>query len=99
LVSLVKKNNANFHVLGLFIPKNEFRAKKKFRLPRGVASLAVGFWTKFETQLAQPCLVLESWNFGYKPYLTHIGLPHTQNFEIQLPKGSHPREVFRGFAV
>jgi hypothetical protein len=31
--------------------KNELRAKKNFRLSRGVA---VGFWTKFEAQLAQP---------------------------------------------
>jgi hypothetical protein len=43
---------ANFHVLVFFIPKNEFRAKKMFRLSRGVA---VGFWTKFEALLAQPC--------------------------------------------
>jgi hypothetical protein len=38
--------------------KNEFRAKKNFRLSRGVARIAgvaVGFWTKFEAQLAQPC--------------------------------------------
>jgi hypothetical protein len=48
LVSLAKKIFiANFHVLEHFIPKNE----KKIRLPRGVA---VGFWTKFEAQLAQP---------------------------------------------
>jgi hypothetical protein len=39
-----KKKIANFHV--------KFRAKKKFRLSRGVAG---GFWTKFEAQLAQPC--------------------------------------------
>jgi hypothetical protein len=52
---LQKKIIANFHVLGLFIPKNEFRAKKLFRLSRDVAGLAVGFWTKFEAQLAQPC--------------------------------------------
>jgi hypothetical protein len=43
-----KKIIANFHVLGLFIPKNEFKAKKKFRLSRGLAG---GFWKKFETQL------------------------------------------------
>jgi hypothetical protein len=43
---------ANFHVSGLFMPKNEFRAKKYFRLSRGVAG---GFWTKFEAQQAQPC--------------------------------------------
>jgi hypothetical protein len=57
LVSLAKKNIAYFHVLGLFIPKNDLRAKKKIRLSRSVAG---GFWTKFEAQLAKPCLVLES---------------------------------------
>jgi hypothetical protein len=38
--------------------KNEFRAKKNFRLSRGVAGIAGvagGFWMKFEAQLAQPC--------------------------------------------
>jgi hypothetical protein len=51
LVSLAKKIFffiANFHVLGLF----------NFRLSRGVAGVAgvaVGFWTKFGAQLAQPC--------------------------------------------
>jgi hypothetical protein len=34
-----------------YTQKNEFRAKKKFRLSRGVA---MGFCTKFEAQLAQP---------------------------------------------
>jgi hypothetical protein len=43
-----KKITANFHVL---YRKNEFRAKIFFHLSRGVA---VGFWTKFEAQLAQP---------------------------------------------
>jgi hypothetical protein len=48
-----KKIIGNFHVLGLFILKiRVYRAKKKFRLSRGVAG---GFWTKFEAQLAQPC--------------------------------------------
>jgi hypothetical protein len=32
---------AYFHVLGLFIPKNKFKAKKNFRLSRGVASVTV----------------------------------------------------------
>jgi hypothetical protein len=51
-------NNFFFHFSRYFphIPyvasKNEFRAKIKFRLTRGVA---VGFWTKFEAQPAQPC--------------------------------------------
>jgi hypothetical protein len=49
---LQKKIIAIIHVLGLLYRKNEFRAKKKIRLSRGVA---VGFWKKFEAQLAQPC--------------------------------------------
>jgi hypothetical protein len=52
LVATAKKNIANFHVLGLFKPKNGLRAKKNFRPSRGVAG---DFWTKFEAQLAQPC--------------------------------------------
>jgi hypothetical protein len=32
---------ADFHVLGIFIPKNKFRSKKKSRLSRGVAVVAV----------------------------------------------------------
>jgi hypothetical protein len=43
---------ANLHVLGQFIPKNEFRAKKNIRLSHGVAGIAECFWTKFEAQLA-----------------------------------------------
>jgi hypothetical protein len=35
--------------------KTSLERKKIFRLSRGVAGLAVGFWTKFEAQLAQPC--------------------------------------------
>jgi hypothetical protein len=35
-----------------------------------------------EAQLAQPCYVLESWNFGFKLHLSQLGVPHTQNFEI-----------------
>jgi hypothetical protein len=48
---------ANFQVLGFFIPKKRVKSEKKFRLSRGVAgiaSVAVGFWTKFGAQLAQP---------------------------------------------
>jgi hypothetical protein len=44
LVSLPKnqkKKIAFFHVLGLIIPNNMFRAKKKIRLSRGVAAAAV----------------------------------------------------------
>jgi hypothetical protein len=31
--------------------------------------------------------------------LGQLSVLHTQNFEIQVPKGSHLREVFRGYAV
>jgi hypothetical protein len=49
-----------------------------FHLSRGVAG---GFWTKFEAQLAQLCWVLESWNFGYKPHLSQLGVrPHSLKF-------------------
>jgi hypothetical protein len=50
---LQKKNffNANFHVLGLFIPKKRVESEKNFLLSRDVAG---GFWMKFEAQLAQP---------------------------------------------
>jgi hypothetical protein len=41
-------------------------------------------WMKFEAQLAQPCLVLESLNFGYQPHLSQLSVPQTQNFEIPL---------------
>jgi hypothetical protein len=67
---------ANFHFLGLFITKKRVYSEKKISVCHG------GFRTKFEAQLAQPCLVLESWNFGYKPHLSQLGVPHTQNFEI-----------------
>jgi hypothetical protein len=75
----------NFFLLQIFTLKdflylkNEFRAKNFFRLSRGVAG---GFWTKFEAQLAQPCWVLESWNFDFKLHLSQLGVPHTQNFVI-----------------
>jgi hypothetical protein len=75
LVSIAKKKNiANFHDLRLFIPKNEFRANFFFRLSRGLASVAVGFWKKFEAQLTQ--------SFGYQPHLSQLSVPYTQNFEI-----------------
>jgi hypothetical protein len=51
------------------------------------------------TRLQPRPLELESWNFGSLPHLGQLSVLHTQNFEIQLPKGSHLREVFRGFAV
>jgi hypothetical protein len=50
-----------------------------FRLSRGVAG---GFWMKIEAQLAQPCYMLESWNFGFKTHFSQLGAPHSQKFEI-----------------
>jgi hypothetical protein len=41
----------------------------------------------------------ESWNFGSLGLLSQLDAPHTQNFKIQVPKGSHLRVVFRGYAV
>jgi hypothetical protein len=35
--------------------KMSLERKKFFRLSRGVAGVAGGFWTKFEAQLAKPC--------------------------------------------
>jgi hypothetical protein len=55
LISLAKKKKNLLQIFTFkdFLNlKNEFRAKKNFRLSRGVA---VGFWTKFEAHLAQPC--------------------------------------------
>jgi hypothetical protein len=43
------------------------------------------------------CLEYHSFLKNYQSFFTCV--LHTQNFEIQVPKGSHLREVFRGFAV
>jgi hypothetical protein len=52
-----KKIIANFHVLGYFIPKNEFRAKKQSvchtALPEFPA-LPSGRWSKFVSTISQP---------------------------------------------
>jgi hypothetical protein len=55
------RDRRNFFIAQIM---NEFRAKKKIRVSR---SVAVGFWTKFEAQLA---------------HLSQLGVPHTHNFEI-----------------
>jgi hypothetical protein len=54
---------------------------------------------KFVSTLAQSLLLLESWHFGSRSLLGQLDVPHTQNFEIQVPKGSHLREVILGYAV
>jgi hypothetical protein len=56
-------------------------------LPKSVATLAQSLWK------------LESWNFGSRSLLDQLDVPHTQNFEIQVPKSSQLREVFWGYAV
>jgi hypothetical protein len=39
-------------------------------------------------------LLSGSQNFGSRNLLGQLDAPRTQNFEIQVPKGSHLREVF-----
>jgi hypothetical protein len=41
----------------------------------------------------------ESLNFGSRLHLSQLSVLLTQNFEIQVPKGSHLKEVFLSFAV
>jgi hypothetical protein len=66
---------ANFHVF--YTEKTSLERKNNFRLSRGVAG---GFLD--EIWGAESSAVLESWNFGYQPDLSQLGVPHTQNFEI-----------------
>jgi hypothetical protein len=44
-------------------------------------------------------VLTESLNFGSRAHLGQLSVLHTRNFEIQVPKGSHLRKVFRGFVV
>jgi hypothetical protein len=76
LVSPAKiKIIANFHVLGLFMLKNKLRAKKKFRLSRGVAGVAV-------RALVEICVddisaVLRATDLGFQlPFDSWTGLMH-----------------------
>jgi hypothetical protein len=50
-ISFFSSRNQYFPHIPYVASKNEFRAKKMFRLSRGVAG---EFWTKFEAQQAQP---------------------------------------------
>jgi hypothetical protein len=54
---------------------------------------------KFVSTLAQSLWKLESWNFGSRSLLVQLDVRHTQNFEIQISKGSHLWEVFWGYAI
>jgi hypothetical protein len=77
---LQKKNIANFHVLGLFMPKNKFRAKKKFPSATRRCHPGVG------RNLCRRYLSrLKSYRFEISAILRQLGwidAPHTQNFEI-----------------
>jgi hypothetical protein len=48
------------HFRTFYTEKTSLERKKNFRLSRGVAGVGVGFWTKFEVQLAQPSEVLQT---------------------------------------
>jgi hypothetical protein len=85
---------ADFHVLGLFMAIKHDLNEKKNSVCHAPLPLQ-----KFVSTLAQSLLMLESWNFGPWSLLGQLDVPHTQNFEIQVPKGSHLREVFLGYAV
>jgi hypothetical protein len=93
--------------------RNYFLNKVNFRggcfyLPHMEYERSIGFVSRNETFLLQiftsPLNAkfvprLESWNFGSQPHLGQLDVLHTQNLEIQVPKGSHLREVFWGYAV
>jgi hypothetical protein len=73
---------ANFHVLGIFMPENKFRAKTNFRLSRGVADCrpVVGR-NLYRRYLSR----LKGYRFEISATLRKLGwidAPHTQNFEI-----------------
>jgi hypothetical protein len=86
--------NADFHVLGLFMAKKHDLSEKKCSVCHAPLLLQ-----KFVSTLAQSLWKLESWNFGSRSLLGQLDVPHTQNFEIQVPKGSHLREIFWGYVV
>jgi hypothetical protein len=62
---------------------------------------SIGFTPKnFNFFFAQNMLLKKKFHlFGSRPHLGQFSALHTQNFEITVPKGSHLREVFRGFAL
>jgi hypothetical protein len=82
----VEKNEKN-----LFI-KTCFERKKKF--PSVTRRCRCRCKTKFVSILQFPPYKFESWIFGSQSLLGQLDALHTQNFEIQVPKGSHLREVF-----
>jgi hypothetical protein len=84
---------ADFHFLGLLMNKYMIWAIKKIpSVTRRCRHRRRSH--KFVSHLQLPPYELESWNSGSRCHLGQLDVPHTQNFEIQVPKGSHLREVF-----
>jgi hypothetical protein len=87
---------ADFHVLGLFMAWKHELSEKKISVCHAPLPLPL---QKFVSTLAQSLWQLESWNFGSRSLLGQLDVPYTQNFEIQVPKGSHLRDIFWGYVV
>jgi hypothetical protein len=79
---------ADFHVLGLFMAKKNDLSDKNF-LSVDVA-VAV---RKICTSPTGSALSARKLKFWLLEFLGELIAPLTQNFEIQVPKGSHLREV------
>jgi hypothetical protein len=54
-------------------------------------------WQKFVPRLQPRPQDLESWNFGFRILLGQLDVLHTQNFEVQVPKGTPLVKVFLRF--
>jgi hypothetical protein len=76
---------ADFHVLGLFMAKKH-DLSEIFSVCHAPGPSPLN--AKFVPRL-QPSL-----NIGSRPNLGQLNVLHTQNLEIQVPKGSHLRKVF-----
>jgi hypothetical protein len=95
LVSWWEKWNffiADSHVLGPFMAKKHDLSGKKISVCHAPVPLPLN--AKFVPLLQPSPLNLESWNFGSLSHLGQLDVLHIQIFEIQVPKGSHLREVF-----
>jgi hypothetical protein len=77
-----KKKIANFHVLGLFMPKKQVQSENKNSVCH--AALPSGRWSKFVSTISQPSLGLQIfiWDLATLRQMGWIDAPHTQNFEI-----------------
>jgi hypothetical protein len=94
-----KKLIADFHVLGLFMAKKHDLSEIFYSVCHAPGPLPLPLNAKFVSRLQPRPWDLESWNFGSRPHLGWLDVLHIQNLEIQVPKGSHLREVFWGYAV